>query len=88
MLTHSHWWDKADTPFMEYVVYICFKISFSYSACQLHLNSSKSYGRQTHKLMIPFVKLASENINSTLKQHDMDKFYDKFPHRNITLCTY
>ena len=22
VLTHSHWWDKANTPYMEYVVYI------------------------------------------------------------------
>ena len=26
------------------------------------------------------------NINSTLKQHDMDKLYNKFPFRNINLC--
>ena len=33
VLTHSHWWGKADTPYMEYVVYIFFKISFAYFAC-------------------------------------------------------
>ena len=48
ILTHSDWWDKDNTPYMEYVVNICFKISFVYSACQLYIKSSTSYGRQTH----------------------------------------
>ena len=30
VLTQSHWWDKANTWYMKYVVYICFKISFAY----------------------------------------------------------
>ena len=30
--------------------------------------------------------LAPVNINSTLKLRDMDKLYDKFPHKNIILC--
>ena len=50
----------------------------------IHLNSSKSYGRQWFRLW----NLAPENINSTLKQHDMDTFYDKLPNGNITLGTY
>ena len=29
VLTHSHWWDKANTTYMEYVVYICFRMSFA-----------------------------------------------------------
>ena len=41
-------WDKANTLYIENVVYICFKISFAYFACQLYLKSSKSYVRQTH----------------------------------------
>ena len=48
VLTHIHWWDKANTPYMAYVVYICFKFSFAYCACQLYLNSSKSYVRHTY----------------------------------------
>ena len=32
VLMHSQWWDKVKTPYMEYVVYICFKISFAYFA--------------------------------------------------------
>ena len=34
VLTHSRWWDKAYIPYMEYVVYICFRMSFAYFACQ------------------------------------------------------
>ena len=30
VLTHRHWWDKANTPFMEYDVYFSFKISFAF----------------------------------------------------------
>ena len=26
--TYSDWWDKADTPYMEYVVYSSFKYIF------------------------------------------------------------
>ena len=28
VLTHRHWWDKANTPYMEYDVYFSYKISF------------------------------------------------------------
>ena len=38
------------------------------------------------KLMIKDTDLAPVSINSTLKQHDIDKLNDKFPHRNIILC--
>ena len=34
VLTHLRWWDKANIPYMEYVVYICFRMSFAYFACQ------------------------------------------------------
>ena len=34
VLTHRHWWDKANTPYMEYDVYFSFKISFAFFACQ------------------------------------------------------
>ena len=34
VLTHSRWWDKVNIPYMEYVVYICFRMSFAYFACQ------------------------------------------------------
>ena len=33
------------------------------------------------------ISVAPVSINTTLKQHDMNKLYDKFPHRNIILCT-
>ena len=51
--------DKANTPYMEYVMYICFKMSCKYFACQKYL----AYNLQNlieDKLMIedtiPFVK--------------------------------
>ena len=34
VLTHSDWWDKANTLYKEYVVYILFKITFAYFASQ------------------------------------------------------
>ena len=49
VLTHSHWVGKDNNPYMEYVVYICFKISFAYFACQGYLNSSNL---MVDKLMI------------------------------------
>lgn len=38
--------------------------------------------------MITDTDLAALNIDSTLKWHDMNKSYDKFPHRNIITCTH
>ena len=32
VFTHSRWWDKANILYMEYVVYICFRMSFAYFA--------------------------------------------------------
>ena len=37
--------------------------------------------------MIEDTDLAALNINSTLKQHDMDRLYCKFSGRNIISCT-
>ena len=30
VLTHRHWWDKVNTPYMEYDVYFSFKLSFAF----------------------------------------------------------
>ena len=33
---------------MKFVVYICFRISFAYFACQEYIQSFNSFGRQSH----------------------------------------
>ena len=38
--------------------------------------------------MIEDTDLAALNINSTLNWHNMNKWYDKFPHRDVILSTY
>ena len=44
------------------------------------------------KLMIEdtdsFVKFSPCEYQLNLKQHDIAKFYDKYPNRNIILCKY
>ena len=77
VITHSHWLDKANTPYMEYVVYICFKIFFAWFACQQYLKTSKFHCCQTHcwRYWFRLSILALLNINSNLKRHDMDTMY-------------
>ena len=69
VLTYSHWWDKADTPYMEYVVYsIAFKylfFFFSFFFCVSVISKNfkiinKPISRL--KILIPFVKIDKLNI--------------------------
>ena len=74
---------QANTPYIEYVEYICFKISFVYI---LKLKVDKVMFIDTYSVRL--WNLAPLNINSTLKRHNVDKLYDKFPHRNVILYTF
>ena len=75
---------------MKFVVYICFRISFAYFACQEYIQSFNSFGRQSHdwRHWFRLWNLTPLNIHSTLQRHNIDKLFDKFPTRNIILCTY
>ena len=64
MLPHRHWWNKANTPYIEYDVYFSFKISFVFFT---------NLFKKVDELMIEDTDLAPFNINSTLKRHDMDR---------------
>ena len=75
---------------MEHVMYFALK----YLSSILHVSNILILQNfMVDKLMIEDtdsvceISLAPVSINTTLKQHDMNKLYDKFPHRNIILCT-
>ena len=70
---------------MEYDVYFSFKISFAFLHVSIIwlLQNNKVDELTNEDTDFSLRNLATLNINSTLKQHDMDTLYGKFLSRNI-----